>query len=230
MKKHFIVGVLCGAFLMAATSVFASSAIEAIIFPSKVTFFLANGLSKEVQLQEGEEVLSYNNKAYVPLRLFAESSGALVKYTQASPETDNKHQIDVRYAAEKAFSEQTSNAAGSKPLEDSRELQLQDMLVISLLPHMQEKLAEVYADIITIPPVIHPDSVNVKNIERVAAFRGFDFLITIDAQPMVGPHIPVGEDVFTFRISSAGVEIKNYEHLKGPNKDDFLPNYQYLLK
>lgn len=230
MKKHFIAGVLCGAFLMATTSVFASSVIEATNFPSKVTFFLANGLSKEVQLQEGEEVINYNNKAYVPLRLFAESSGALVKYTQASPETDNKHKIDVHYVAEKALSEQTSNAAGNKPLEDSRELQLQDMLVISLLPHIQEKLAEVYADVITVPPVIHPGYVNVKSLERVAALRGFDFLITIDAQPIVGPHIPVGEDELTYRISPAGVELKNFEHLRGPNKDDFLPNYQNLLK
>ncbi|PWW02731.1 uncharacterized protein DUF3888 [Paenibacillus cellulosilyticus] len=230
MKKHFIAGVLCGAFLMVTTSVFASSVIEATIFPSKVTFFLANGLSKEVQLQEGEEVLNYNNKAYIPLRLFAESSGALVKYTQASPETDNKQKIDVHYAAEEAISEQTSNAVGNMSLKDSRELQLQDMLVISLLPHMQNKLADVYADVITVTPIIHPDSVNVKSIERVSAFRGFDFLITIDAQPIVGPHIPVGEDVLTYRISSAGVELTNFEHLRGPNKDDFLPNYQNLLK
>ncbi|MBD3917333.1 DUF3888 domain-containing protein [Paenibacillus sp. PR3] len=231
MKKQFLAGVLCGAFLMVTTSVFASSVIETTIFPSKITFFLANGVSKEVQLQEDEEVLNYNNKAYVPLRLFAESSGALVKYAHASSGSDdNKQKIDIYYAAEETLSEQTSNAVGNKPLVDSRELQLQDMLVVSLLPNMQEKLVEAYSDVITVPPIIHPDYVNVKSIERVAAFRGFDFLITIDAQPIVGPHIPVGEDVFTYRISAAGVELKNYEHLRGPDKDDFLPNYQNLLK
>ncbi|MCZ8518494.1 MULTISPECIES: DUF3888 domain-containing protein [Paenibacillus] len=227
MKKHFIAGLLCGAFLMTTASVFASSVIEATIFPSKVTFFLANGLSKVVELQEGEEVISYNSKAYVPLRLFAESSGALVKYTQASPETDNKHKIDVHYVAEEALSAQASNVTDHA---DSRELQLQDMLVLILLPHMEEKLAEVYSEVISIPPVVPPYSVNVKNIERVAGFRGFDFLITIAAQPIVGPHISVGEDILTYRISSAGVEFKNVEHLRGPNKDDFLPNYQNLLK
>ncbi|WP_245856167.1 hypothetical protein [Paenibacillus rigui] len=139
---------------MFATSIFASSAVEATIFPSKVTFFLANGLYKEVHLQEGEEVLNYSNKAYVPLRLFAESSSALVKYTQASPGTDNKHIIDVHYDAEEALLEQTSNAADNKLLEDSKELQLQDMFVSLLLPHMKEKLAEVYSDVISIPPVL----------------------------------------------------------------------------
>nr|WP_246362299.1 DUF3888 domain-containing protein [Paenibacillus alba] len=90
---------------------------------------------------------------------------------------------------------------------------------------MKEKLAEVYSDVISILPVYYPYSVNVKSVERVAAFRGFDFLITIDAQPIVGPHVPIGEDVLTYRISPAGVELKNFEHLRGPDKDDFLPNY-----
>ncbi|MGO4543055.1 hypothetical protein AB4Z33_30525 [Paenibacillus sp. 2TAB19] len=45
--------------------------------------------------------------------------------------------------------------------------------------------------------------------------------MTLDAHPIVGPHIPVGENVFTYRISAAGVELKNFEHLRGPNKYDF---------
>ncbi|WP_243711621.1 DUF3888 domain-containing protein [Paenibacillus sp. BK033] len=125
-----------------------------------------------------------------------------------------------------------SNAVGKKPLEDSRELQLQDMLVLLLVPHMQEKLAEVYSDVFTVPgsPDIYPYFVEVTHTERTNGFRGFDLLITLHVRPTVGPHIPVGEDVFTYRISSTGVELKNLEHLKGPNKKDFPPNYQDLLK
>jgi hypothetical protein len=50
------------------------------------------------------------------------------------------------------------NAVGKKPLEDSRELQLQDMLVLLLLPNMREKLAEVYSDVFSVPgsPDIYP--------------------------------------------------------------------------
>nr|WP_246120368.1 DUF3888 domain-containing protein [Cohnella terricola] len=48
--------------------------------------------------------------------------------------------------------------------------------------------------------------------------------------PIVGPHIPVGEDISTYRISPAGVELKKFEHLKGPNKTDFPLNYQDLLR
>ncbi|WP_246627235.1 DUF3888 domain-containing protein [Paenibacillus solanacearum] len=124
------------------------------------------------------------------------------------------------------------NAVVQKPLEDSRELQLQDMLVMFLLPHMREKLAVVYSDVLSAPggPDIYPYFVDVKHIERVNGFRGFDFLITLFAFPTVGPHIPVGEDVFTYQISAAGVRLIHFEHLKGPNKDDFPPNYKDLLK
>jgi hypothetical protein len=124
------------------------------------------------------------------------------------------------------------NAVGEKPIEDSRELQLQDMLVLLLLPQMREKLAEVYSDVLAAPgsPDIYPYFVDVTHTQRVNGFRGFDFLITLDARPTVGPHIAIGEDVFTYSISAAGVELKNFEHLRGPNKDDFPPNYQDLLK
>lgn len=127
---------------------------------------------------------------------------------------------------------QLGQAVDKKPVQDSRELQLQDMLVLLLLPQMTEKLAEVYSDVFTVPgsPDIYPYLVDVKDIKRVNGFRGFDFLITLDAYPTVGPHIPVGEDVFTYRISAAGVELETFKHVRGPNKKDFPPNYQDLLR
>ncbi|WP_010495292.1 DUF3888 domain-containing protein [Paenibacillus elgii] len=122
------------------------------------------------------------------------------------------------------------NAVVQDSLEDSRELQLQDMLVLLLLPQMREKLAEVYSDVLSGSPDIYPYFVDVKYSERINGFRGFDFFITLDVRPTVGPHIPVGEDIFTYRISAAGVELKNFEHVRGPNKDDFPSNYKDLLK
>ena len=120
-------------------------------------------------------------------------------------------------------------ATGKQPVEDSRELQLQDMLLLLLLPQMHEKLAEVYSGVLSESPDIYPYFVDVKQTERVSGFRGFDLLITLDVHPTVGPHISVGEDFFTYRISPSGVELENYEHIRGPNKNDFPPNYQDLL-
>ncbi|WP_256758161.1 DUF3888 domain-containing protein [Cohnella sp. WQ 127256] len=118
-----------------------------------------------------------------------------------------------------------------KPVQDSRELQFQDMLVLFLLPYMNDKIAEVYSKVLNAAPELYPYFVDVIHVERVNGYRGYDFLITLDAIPTVGPHITVGEDLFTFEISPiVNVKLVKFEHVKGPNKEDFPPNYQDLLK
>lgn len=125
----------------------------------------------------------------------------------------------------------SATALVKKPLKDSRELQFQDMLMLFLLPYMNVKLAEVYSKDLNTAPELFPYFVDVTHVERVNGFRGYDFLITLDAIPTVGPHIPVGEDLFTFKISPiVNVKLVKFEHLKGPNKKDFTPNYQDLIK
>ncbi|WP_442601037.1 DUF3888 domain-containing protein [Paenibacillus sp. KN14-4R] len=122
------------------------------------------------------------------------------------------------------------HAVMKKPDKDSEALQFQDMLMLFLLPHMNDKLTEVYSKVLYASPDLYPYFVDVKHVERVNGFRGFSFRITLDATPTVGPHIPVGEDLFTFEISPAGVKLAKFKHIKGPNKSDFPPNYQDLLK
>lgn len=122
-------------------------------------------------------------------------------------------------------------AASKKPEKDSRELKFQDMLVLFLLPYMNDKLTDVYSKDLKVAPDLYPYFIDVKHIDRLNGFRGFEFQITLEATPTVGPHIAVGEDLFTFEVKS-GVDVKlvKFEHLKGPNKKDFPPNYQDLLK
>lgn len=122
-------------------------------------------------------------------------------------------------------------AANKNPEKDSRELKFQDMIVLFLLPYMNDKLAEVYAKDLKVAPGLYPYYIDVKHVDRLNGFRGFEFQITLEATPTIGPHIPVGEDLFTFEVKS-GVDVKlvKFEHLKGPNKKDFPPNYQDLLK
>jgi hypothetical protein len=123
-------------------------------------------------------------------------------------------------------------SVSSRPEHDSRETQLQDMLMLLLLPYMNEKLAVVYSDVLTAAPDLYPYLIDVIKTERVNGFRGFDLRITLQAVPTAGPHIPVGEDCFTYQISPVvgGVKLLKFEHLKGPKKEDFPPNYQDLLR
>lgn len=124
----------------------------------------------------------------------------------------------------------TQPAYAIQPVKDSKELQFQDMLVLFLLPYMNDKLSEVYAPLLRTAPVLYPYFVEVNEVRRVKGFRGFDFLITVEAYPTVGPHISVGEDLFTFDISPYDVKLVEFEHVKGPDPSDFPPNYMDLLK
>jgi hypothetical protein len=85
--KKYIIGFVCGTILSMSTVAFASDSIKAFLFPSKVMFH-SNNYIKEI---DGSDVLNYKNRAYVPLRSFAEGMGATVNY-QASI---NLNSIDI---------------------------------------------------------------------------------------------------------------------------------------
>ncbi|WP_241242994.1 DUF3888 domain-containing protein [Paenibacillus whitsoniae] len=125
----------------------------------------------------------------------------------------------------------SSAAPFDNPHEDARALQLQDMLVLFLLPAMREKLSQVYARYLKATPDIFPYFVQVTDIQRPNGFRSFEFLITLDVIPTVGPHISVGKDRFTYKISPGpSIKLVNYQHLKSPDPQAFPPNYLNLLK
>jgi hypothetical protein len=95
--KKFAIGLFCGLLLSLATVVFASNSIQAILFPSKV-WFHSNGAVKELDSTVENEVLNYNNKAYIPLRAFAEAMGAAVGYESASSREDGMNKIEILQA------------------------------------------------------------------------------------------------------------------------------------
>ncbi|WP_308637404.1 DUF3888 domain-containing protein [Paenibacillus silvisoli] len=122
-------------------------------------------------------------------------------------------------------------AAPEKHYQDTKELQLQDMLVLYLLPDMQRQLAGVYADKLTALPDIYPYFVDIDHIEHVNGFRGFVFVLTLHVYPTVGPHISVGEDLMTYQISAGPTaKLAKLVHLKDPDPSAFPPNYKDLLR
>lgn len=128
---------------------------------------------------------------------------------------------------------QISAAAASvpnQPKQDSKELQLRDMLVSLLLPQMAEKLKEDYEDSLACDPVLYPYDVDVEQVERIGGFRSFRLRITLHADPVIGPHITAGEDRFVFEITPGGAKLVGFEHLQGPDPKHFPPNYLQCLK
>lgn len=106
MKKvGFVAGLCAGIGLSIGTAAFASGSIQAVLFPSKVNF-LVNDTVRQMDNIENE-VLNYNHKAYIPLRTFAESMGAVVEFVPASPETGGQNKINIYSSmSESALSKQ----------------------------------------------------------------------------------------------------------------------------
>ncbi|WP_248924788.1 stalk domain-containing protein [Paenibacillus hamazuiensis] len=91
--KKFVMGLLCGAALSMSTVVIASDSIQAILFPSKITFQVKGN---QAVLDTSENpVLNYNNKTYIPLRAFAEAMGANVDFVSGSEAADHLNLITV---------------------------------------------------------------------------------------------------------------------------------------
>lgn len=112
----------------------------------------------------------------------------------------------------------TSCEAKSSYPEDSTLLRYQDMLITMLSPHIDHEVGDYYSKLLTVTPSIYPYEVEIKKIERIGGFRTFDFSLTIEVVPVVGPHISVGKDRLTFRITpeipSNQVRLLDYEHLE----------------
>jgi len=92
--KKFMIGLICGIVLSVSTVVFASGSIQAVLFPSKISFHVNNAV-KEMDGAGDNAVLNYNNKTYIPLRAFSEAMGATVTYDAASNATGNLNNINI---------------------------------------------------------------------------------------------------------------------------------------
>ncbi|MDR6555225.1 stalk domain-containing protein [Paenibacillus qinlingensis] len=76
--RKFILGLVCGIGLTAATGVYASDMVQTYLFPAK---FIINGEEKST---EGYETLNYEGHVYVPVRFIAENTGNTVVYDETS--------------------------------------------------------------------------------------------------------------------------------------------------
>jgi hypothetical protein len=92
--KKFISGIIVGVGISACTVTFASESLQAFLFPSTVTFH-SKGETTEVSFSNDDPVINFNNKAYIPLRLFSETLNAKVIYTAPSDSSGGKNVIDI---------------------------------------------------------------------------------------------------------------------------------------
>lgn len=112
--------------------------------------------------------------------------------------------------------------------EDSRELQVQDMLMLFLSPAIDKAVEQYYLQYLKIKPLVYPYEVNILHIERINGFRGFMFSVTLEVSPVVGPHLSVGKDLITFYVSvGPKLQLIRYRHLEDHK---LPPNYEDLIR
>lgn len=75
LLKKFILGVGCGLVIASSSVVFASDAVQALLFPAS---FEINGIGVDVGKEY--QVLNVDGHAYVPVRFVAENLGATIDY------------------------------------------------------------------------------------------------------------------------------------------------------
>jgi hypothetical protein len=107
-KINFLTGLILGIGISASTVAFASDRVQAILFPSEVIFHI-KGEAKEINVGGDDPVINYNNKTYIPLRLFSESMGAAVMYQAPSDASSNKSMIDIYSISENDFNLQDAD-------------------------------------------------------------------------------------------------------------------------
>ncbi|TNJ62241.1 hypothetical protein FE784_31650 [Paenibacillus hemerocallicola] len=95
--KKWMIGVGSGIVLFVSTAAAlpsnASNAIYGVLFPSTVTIH-SGSETKMIDGTGHNEILNYNNKAYIPLRSFAEAMESRVDYQPPSDYT-GMHKIDI---------------------------------------------------------------------------------------------------------------------------------------
>jgi Protein of unknown function (DUF3888) len=119
----------------------------------------------------------------------------------------------------------------TKPPEDSKEMMINDMLMLLLGPEIDKAVSDFYSEYLTETPLVYPYQVEIVNVNRIGGFRTFQFLITLETTPVVGPHISVGKDRLTFEISPTiipgQIKLKKFEHLE---THELPPNWQDIIK
>ncbi|MFC3767650.1 hypothetical protein [Paenibacillus sp. GCM10012303] len=94
MMSKWMSGLWCGVILILLTAAVPSSPIQGTLFPSIVT--IHNGSEvKSIDVTGDNGLINYNNKAYIPLRLFTEEMGASIQYEPGSESTNWMQKIDI---------------------------------------------------------------------------------------------------------------------------------------
>ncbi len=114
----------------------------------------------------------------------------------------------------------------AKQTKEESQILYQDVILTALSPTINTAIADYYKTLLTESPLYDSTAIKILNIQRPNGDRTSLFIINIEVKPFVGPHITVGKDRISIKLSYPGLqEILKFEHIK----DYPLPErYKYL--
>ncbi|KQL55481.1 hypothetical protein AN964_12075 [Heyndrickxia shackletonii] len=117
------------------------------------------------------------------------------------------------------------------PPQDTKEMMVHDILMILLGREIDKAVNHYYSKYLNYSPSVYPYQIEIVKIERIGGYRTFHFFITLEATPVVGPHISVGKDRLTFEIAPtiipSQIKLKKFEHLE---THELPPHWQDIIK
>ncbi len=107
------------------------------------------------------------------------------------------------------------NTTAKQAEEESQDILYQDVIITALSPTINTAIEDYYKNILTETPLYDSSFIKILNIERPNGYRTWYFIINIEINPFIGPHIPVGKDRISIELSYPGLqEILSFEHVK----------------
>ncbi|HBR02191.1 MAG TPA: hypothetical protein DD738_06245 [Ruminiclostridium sp.] len=101
-----------------------------------------------------------------------------------------------------------------KPKGGSLEEMYLDALIASVMPYIDQAVADYYIEHIGYSPNVDPWDIKVIYIKRPNGDRTAYFEMKLEMQPYMGAHNSIGVDQITLSIFSNRVEIDNFKHVK----------------
>jgi hypothetical protein len=107
------------------------------------------------------------------------------------------------------------NTTAKQVEEKSQDVLYQDVILTALAPAMNHAVIGYYKNIFNEPPLYDQTSIKILNIERPNGYRTWHFIINIEVEPFIGPHISVGKDRISIELSYPELpEVLKFEHLE----------------
>ncbi len=118
------------------------------------------------------------------------------------------------------------NTTAKQVEEESQDILYQDVIITALTPTIDTAIEDYYKNVLSELPFYDSTSIKILNIERPNGNRTMNFIINIGVTPFIGPHITVGKDRISIKLSYPGHQgMLKFEHVE----DNPLPErYKHL--